>query len=645
MSIESLGNVLRELCIDVGQVTADTRLRADLGLDSVETTELELELDRRFGLKIDLWDTTDYSLAELAARVEGPQPADLPVDEHRVPLEIPRVPPDRARRYREAGWWRAQPLDTLLLRHGHRDPGKCALVAGDRRLSYGQLLTMVDRVARRLRTLGIGRGDTVVVQLPNSIEFVILVLALIRIGAPPMLTPSTLREYELDRILGLTSPVAIAVPGRTRRSDHLSMIQQMRSRHPYLTRLLVADGAGEEGADVTFLAELCEPGQDPVFPRAEVEHGCEDAADPTDVALFLLSSGTTGPPKVMARTHEDYGYIVRSTSDVAAVDADTVYLAVMPATHTFVLAYPGIMGTLAAGGTVILGGVEDPRRVLELISRERVTHAAAVPGLVTQWVDVLRTEHYDVSSLAVLQVGGARLDAVAAERAKTALSCVVQQVYGMSEGLANFTRLDDPDAVTFESQGRPASPGDEIMIVDEDEKPVPAGDVGQLLTRGPSTVAGYYRDTAATGRAFTQGGFYRTGDLVRLRPDGNLEIAGRIKNLINRGGEKISAEELEELTGELPQVAAAGAAPMPHPMYGEAVCLFVVATGEARPELHDIRRYLQMRGLARYKLPERLELIDTMPLIGVGKLDRSALRERAVTLAQADSASSARAGR
>jgi 2,3-dihydroxybenzoate-AMP ligase len=537
---------------------------------------------------------------------------------------IPRIPADRAQSYRDAGWWRTEPLDVLLLRHVNRDPGKCALVEGDRRVSYGELASTVHTAAQRLRALGISRGDTVVLQLPNTVEYVVVLLALLRIGAPPVLTPPTLRAYELDRILGVTTPVAIAVPAKTRRSDHVSMVQQLRARHPSLKHVLVA---GEDRPDTTDLTRLLKPGHD--------RHSAPPSpVDPTDAALFLLSSGTTGPAKVMARTHEDYGNVVRCTSAAAAVSADTVYLAVMPGTHTFVLAYPGIMGTLAAGGTVVLGSPEDPRRALELIQRERVTHAAAVPGLVTQWVNVLRTEHYDVGSLAVLQVGGARLDPVLAAEANKALPAVVQQVYGMSEGLANVTRLDDPTEVTLTTQGRPVAPGDEILIVDENENPVSAGEIGQLLTRGPSTVAGYYRDEAATERAFTADGFYRTGDLVRLRPDGNLEITGRTKNLINRGGEKISAEELEELARELPQVAAAGAAPMPHPVYGEIVCLFVVAAGGTPPELRDIRRHLQARGLARYKLPERLEHLDAMPVIGVGKLDRATLRDRAEILAR-----------
>jgi 2,3-dihydroxybenzoate-AMP ligase len=632
MSIEALSEVLGDIGVETDDITADLRLRADLGLDSVETTELELELARRFEVRVDLWDTTDYSIGELAALVVGARPA----PSGRAPTEFPRVPPERARAYREAGWWRPELLDAVLLRHAEREPGKCALVAGERRLTYGELAATVEGLAGRLRGLGIGPGDPVVVQLPNTVEYVALVLALLRIGAPPVLAVPTLGEYELDRILGLTAPVAVAVPGRNRRSDPPAMVRRLRLRHPSIAHLLVAGGS-PDGPDVVELTRSCAPdkAEDTGGSTGPSAAGGNPAGSvkPGDAALFLLSSGTTGPPKLMARTHEDYGYVVRATSAVAGVSADTVYLAVLPGTHTFVLAYPGIMGTLAAGGTVVLGSAEDPRRALELIQRERVTHTAAVPGVVTQWLGVLRTDHYDTGSLAVLQVGGARLDAPVAAQARATLSCVVQQVYGMSEGLANYTRLDDPDEVTFTTQGRPASPGDEVLIVDDNEQPVPPGQIGQLLTRGPSTVAGYFRDAESTGRAFTRDGFYRTGDLVRRCPDGNLQVTGRIKNLINRGGEKVSAEELEELVRDLPQVAAAGAAPMPHPVYGETVCLFVVPADGASPELREIRQHLQSRGLARYKLPERLEHLDAMPVIGVGKLDRGALRERAAAIA------------
>jgi 2,3-dihydroxybenzoate-AMP ligase len=228
----------------------------------------------------------------------------------------------------------------------------------------------------------------------------------------------------------------------------------------------------------------------------------------------------------------------------------------------------------------------------------------------------------------VLQVGGARLDAETAEGIQQVLGCRVQQVYGMSEGLLHFTRLDDTEEVIRRTQGRPASPGDEVLVVDEDGKQVTPGGVGELITRGPSVIAGYYGDPEANRRAFTDAGYYRTGDLVRLHPSGNYVVAGRTKDVINRGGEKIAADELEELVLQHPQVHGAAAVAMPHRLYGEAVCLYVVPAGAGRPLLHEIRSFLQGRGLAQFKLPSRVELLDALPMVGVGKVDKVLLRKR-----------------
>ncbi|MEV0700107.1 AMP-binding protein [Saccharopolyspora sp. NPDC050389] len=515
-------------------------------------------------------------------------------------------------------------MHELVLRHGKGIPDKCALVSGDRRMTYGELAATVDRAVGRLSERGVRRGDKVTVQLPNSIEFVVLLLALMRIGALPMLLLPTLRSYEVERVLKLTGSRAMALTHRMRRFDHLAMVQELRPRHPHLDLLLVAGEELPSGSDIVDMSELC---------STSSTSGCSvvpiDQPQPQDAAALLLSSGTSGPPKVIARTHESLGHVIRTNSAVARIDADTVYLAVMPAAHAFTLSCPGTLGALAAGGRVVLGSAEDPRRALRLIEQERVTHFAAVPGLLSQWLDVLDVDRFDTSSLAVVQVGGARLEPAAAERARSALGPVVQQVYGMTEGLCNATRLDDPADVVSSSQGRPVSAAEEVLIVDDGGAPVPPEHPGQLLTRGPATVAGYYRDAAATENAFTADGFYRTGDLVRQLPSGDLQVVGRIKNVINRGGEKICAEELEQLVRELDNVAEVAAVAGPHPMHGEIVCLYVVPAGDVSPELREVRLHLESRGVARYKMPERLELLDAMPLIGVGKLDRAALREAA----------------
>lgn len=329
--------------------------------------------------------------------------------------------------------------------------------------------------------------------------------------------------------------------------------------------------------------------------------------------------------------------MIRSSAAVSGLSAQSVYLALMPATHSFVFGHPGILGTLAAGGTVVFATSDDPQHVFSLVEEEGVTHVALVPALAAQWLSLVQasggspvdTRAVDgLSSLRVLQVGGARLDAGTAEGIQQELGCRVQQVYGMSEGLLHFTRLDDADEVITQTQGRPASPGDEVLVVDEDGKQVAPGAVGELITRGPSVIAGYYGDSEANRRAFTNAGYYRTGDLVRLHPSGNYVVAGRTKDVINRGGEKIAADELEELVRQHPQVHGAAAVAMPHRLYGEAVCLYVVPAGAGGPKLHEIRNFLEGRGLARFKLPARVELVDALPMVGVGKVDKVLLRKQ-----------------
>ncbi|QKV98099.1 AMP-binding protein [Streptomyces sp. NA02950] len=516
----------------------------------------------------------------------------------------------------------------MVLRHPSAQPDKCAVVSGRRRLTHAELAAAVDRSARRLSRIGIIPRDRVLVQLPNDPEFLVLVLALIRLGALPVLAIPMLREHELDHVLAVTRPVALAVPARFQRFDHLAMAEGLRDRHPDVRLLLVT---GHDRSGHIDLEGLCfEPG-------GEVADDGPPPGDPRDIALFLLSSGTTGPPKAIPRSHEALGHVIRCASAVSGLSAESVYLALMPVEHSFVFGHPGILGTLAAGGTVVFADPGDPGQAFGLVERERVTHCALVPALAGQWSVAPEAAAHDMSSLRVLQVGGARLDPVTADRIQTRLGCRVQQVYGMSEGLLNFTRLDDPDAVVRETQGRPSSPGDELLVIGDDGEPTREG-VGELITRGPSVITGYWADPAANERAFTPDGFYRTGDLVRLHPSGNYVVSGRIKDVINRGGEKIAADELEDLVRDHPGVRDAAAVAMPHRMYGEAVCLYVVPTDGQRPGLPVIRRYLTRRGLSPFKLPARVELLDALPMKGVGKVDKAALREEIARRVEAERA-------
>jgi 2,3-dihydroxybenzoate-AMP ligase len=265
--------------------------------------------------------------------------------------------------------------------------------------------------------------------------------------------------------------------------------------------------------------------------------------------------------------------------------------------------------------------------VFDVIAKEGVTVTALVPALALRWIESPDRERFDLSSLKVVQVGGARLAPEAGWKIEPVLGARLQQAFGMAEGLLNFTRLDDPDAAVVETQGRPMCPDDEIRIVGPDGEEVAPGEDGELLTRGPYTLRGYYRAPEHNARAFTDDGFYRSGDVVRQDADGNLLVQGRVKDLINRGGEKVSAEEIENLVLGMPEVFEVAAVAMPDRELGERTCVYVVPHAGRTVTLEQVCAHLTARQIARFKLPERLEVVDVLPVTKVGKIDKKALRD------------------
>jgi non-ribosomal peptide synthetase component E (peptide arylation enzyme) len=284
---------------------------------------------------------------------------------------------------------------------------------------------------------------------------------------------------------------------------------------------------------------------------------------------------------------------------------------------------------LVAGGAVIMLPSPEPRRAFAAIEAEGVTHTAVVPAVAGRWLEHATSDGTAagrLASLRVLQVGGARLADELARRIEPVLGCRLQQVFGMAEGLLNYTRLDDPAEVITSNQGRPLSPADEVRIVDELDQDVPPGQPGALLTRGPYTPRGYYRAPEHNTRSFTPDGWYRSGDICRQAPGGNLIVEGRDKDMINRGGEKISAEEVENLVYRVGGVSQVAAVAMPDPVLGERLCLYVVPVPGVTPTLAEIRRSMEGAGIAGFKLPEHLVLTGELPVTKVGKIDKKALR-------------------
>ncbi len=523
-------------------------------------------------------------------------------------------PADLAERYRRDGYWAGRPLGELLRDAARRWPARPALLSdhpGRAATTYAELDDAADRMAHGFLRLGLRPGDRVVLQLPNTPEFLALLFGLLRAGIIPVLTLPAHRRAEIEHLTRLSGAVAYVIADRLGDFDYRTLAAEVRAHVPDLRHVLV----------------LGDPGPFTDLHSIPAEGDSLPEVDASDIALMLVSGGTTGLPKLIARTHDDYVYNATASAEVCELGPEDVYLATLPVAHNFPLACPGVLGTVATGGSMAFVTDPSPESAFAAIERHRVTVTAVVPPLAQLWCAAVEWEDADLSSLRLLQVGGAKLAEVNAREVAPALGVRLQQVFGMAEGLLNYTRAADSDDLVCTTQGRPLAPADEVRVVDEQGRDVADGEEGELLTRGPYTLRGYYRAPEHNARAFTPDGFYRSGDLVRRLPSGHLIVSGRIKDVINRGGENISCDELEEHLLAYPGVRHAAAVGLPDPGLGEKVGVVLVTEGEL-PSLPDIKAFLTDRGLATYKLPDVLRQADSLPVTAVGKIDKKALAAR-----------------
>lgn len=522
-------------------------------------------------------------------------------------------PADFAARYRALGLWTGETLGQMLSDGARDHPGRLALVCGDRRWTYADLDDRARRLTAGLVRLGLKPRDRVIVQLPNVAEFFSVCFALFGLGAWPVFALPAHRRAELTYFAQWAEAVACVIPDRDGTTDHRALLREVLPEAPTLRHVIVA-GEAQEFIALDSLHDEPLPVSGPA---------------PSEVAFLQLSGGSTGLPKLIPRTHDDYLCSVRESAAICGLGHDTVYLCALPVAHNFPLSSPGTLGVFHAGGCVVLARSPAPDVAFPLIARERVTHTALVPPLALVWLDAARHRADRLDSLRVLQVGGAKLAPEVARRIRPELGCRLQQVFGMAEGLVNYTRDDDPDDLVMTTQGRAISPHDEVRVVDDDDHEVAPGEVGHLLTRGPYTIRGYYRAEEHNRRAFTPDGFYRTGDLVRRLPSGHLVVEGRAKDQINRGGDKVAAEEVENHLLAHPSVHDVALVAMPDAFLGEKTCAFVIAR-DTPPRPQDLTRFLRERGLAQFKIPDRIEFLAQFPKTGVGKVNKRALRERFV---------------
>ncbi len=531
-----------------------------------------------------------------------------------LPGVVP-FPPEFAERYRAKGYWKdkslAQEFDAVFKKHRER----VALVDGERTYAYGEIDEITDRLALNLLELGLQPLDRVVPTLPNVAEFVLLYFALQKISAIPIAALATHRFAEINQFVQLSGATTCVYPERQGDFAFEPMIRRVQEANPQLRHCI----------SLPRLEALIHE-----KPRLARDELAKIRIDPTDPCIFQLSGGTTGIPKLIPRTHNDYAYNSKTAAPVCGVTKDSVLLLALPIAHNLPLACPGIQGYFFQGGKVVLSPTTRPEEMFRLIEKHRCTHIKVVPALLIRMINDPSIARFDLSSLKIIQSGGQRMQPEVRLRTHELIpSAFVQENFGMSEGTLFFVRLDDPREVKLETCGRPICEDDEVKLVDDEGREVPDGEVGELTSRGPYTLRGYYGVPEYNARQFTPEGFYRSGDLMRKHPSGNYVVEGRKKDLINRGGEKISCEEIENLILMHPAVQNVACVPVPDPNLGEKMCACLILKPGREIDLPGLVSFLKDKEIAKFKLPERLLVCDDFPVSTFGKVSKKALSDMA----------------
>jgi len=492
---------------------------------------------------------------------------------------------------------------------------RIALIEEGRSISYTQLWKETCGLAELFKKKGLIYKDNVMVQLPNSINFVKVIMALMMIGARPVLMLPTHKEYELEAIAKLAEPVAIVTAISVLGINYVEMAEKTKKKVGSIKRVFT-DGIYSGATDINN-----------VIPVEDISSAADIMPDAYDISLFLLSGGTTGIPKLIPKIHAAYLCNAIESAKRCGVTADSVYLAALSVSHDYPLCCPGVIGTMAFGGASVLCKTASLEEVLPWIEKAKVTFTSVVPVVANMWNEVMEwCDPVDLSSLKYILIGAAKFETSSAKKLEENFQCKIIQGYGLGEGVTCFTCPNDPTDVSWNTQGTPISTGDILRIIDEAGNEVSAGESGELIETGPYTFFGYYRAPDLNEVLFTKDGFFVTGDKAMKTPEGNLIILGRVREQINRAGENIVPEEIESLIKKseyIIEVAVIGISDME---LGERTCA-VAVKNKKELTLAELRKFLSEIGIAPFKLPDQLIYVEQLPYKNVGKVDKKTLKK------------------
>jgi 2,3-dihydroxybenzoate-AMP ligase len=527
-----------------------------------------------------------------------------------------------AEKYNKYRWWSGLTFGDILDRAADIHPQKEAFVDQETRLTYGEAREKTNKLAIGLMDLGIEPLDRVLIQLPNWNEFVFAYFALQKIGAIPVLLIDRYRQLEINHLISLTGATSWIVPSQYKKTDYVPIINDVLKEHPEVKRVITVRGEINQ-KPFASLEKLIEGAALTEYNLARL---ASRRPDPMQVAHMGPTGGTTGAPKIVPRTHNSLITGIEYCAKSWDHSNEDINLLAGPLGHDLTFS-KGFMGSIIMLGKIILLDSTDDKGICETIEREKVTAVIWVPTLAQRLLQYADLNKYDLSSLKKMHSAGGASHPNLVKDVTERLKMKFYNGYGGTEGMTTITRTTDSLETICTTVGRPTCPYDTYKVIDKDGNELPLNAQGELVVKGPGVFTGYYNNPAENKEAFTKDGFFRTGDLVKIDEQGYIRLTGRIKEMVNRGGESISATEIEKLISRHADVAAVAVIPMPDPLMGERVCAYIQPKAGARLCFDDIISFLKGQKAAVLQLPERIEFITAMPYTGAEKVDKRSLRQ------------------
>ncbi len=521
------------------------------------------------------------------------------------------VTPQIVERWTAAGYWSTSTLGDNLDETVERYPDRTAFVQGDKRLTYREFGTLVNRLAANLLELSIRKQDFVIVELPNCFEFPLLQYALAKIGAIHIPVVHTYRQAEIEYVMRLCETKAIFIPDTFGNFNYAEMVRTIRPNHPYLKHAFVVGTNVPDGMNPFSQLVRERPDESHL-----AEHLMQFRPTGTDILRIQLSAGTTGKPKAALRSHNDT--LCSLKWDAIRHQWGDALLLFFPFGHATGFFVSLDLQVMLGRKIVLFEGEINAEDVLRAIEKEQIT-ALYIPmptlsTLATQLKEQPEiTRRYNLESLQDVVFGGTPALPDVVEAIHEILKVPVLQAYGMAEGIATSPDLLDPPNIQAFSVGRVGCPDADLRVVDDSNHDVPPGAIGELIYKGPFLFSGYYKDPEMNKQIIDEEGYLHSGDLVRIDEKGNIRIVGRTKDIIRRGGEGISPAEIEDLLLQHPKIKEVAVVAMPDKRMVEKACAYVVVKEGQTFTFNEMISFLKAKNIATFKLPERLEIIDGLP--------------------------------